>query len=38
LVDGCPRLSVKYRINHVANDDAECSRPVVVVQSQDRLF
>jgi putative SOS response-associated peptidase YedK len=29
---------VSTRINHVANDDEECSRPVVLVQSQDRLF
>jgi putative SOS response-associated peptidase YedK len=29
---------VSSRINHVANDDEECSRPVVLVQSQDRLF
>jgi putative SOS response-associated peptidase YedK len=26
------------RINHVANDDPECSRPVEVVHSQNRLF
>ncbi len=29
---------VSTRINHVANDDEECSRPVEMVQSQDRLF
>lgn len=29
---------VSTRINHVANDDEECSRPVVVVDSQNRLF
>ena len=29
---------VSTRINHVANDDAECSRPVEVEQIQNRLF
>jgi putative SOS response-associated peptidase YedK len=29
---------VSSRINHVANDDEECSRPVEVVETQDRLF
>jgi putative SOS response-associated peptidase YedK len=29
---------VSTRLNHVANDDEECSQPVVLVQSQDRLF
>ena len=29
---------VSPRINHVANDDEECSRPVEVVATQDRLF
>jgi putative SOS response-associated peptidase YedK len=29
---------VSTRINHVANDDEECSRPVELVQTQDRLF
>ena len=29
---------VSTRINHVANDDAECSRPVEVGEIQDRLF
>jgi putative SOS response-associated peptidase YedK len=29
---------VSTRVNHVANDDADCSRPVELVQSQDRLF
>jgi putative SOS response-associated peptidase YedK len=29
---------VSTRINHVANDDPECSRPVEVVHSQNRLF
>jgi len=29
---------VSTRINHVANDDAECSVPVELVQTQNRLF
>jgi putative SOS response-associated peptidase YedK len=29
---------VSSRINSVANDDEECSRPVEVVETQDRLF
>jgi putative SOS response-associated peptidase YedK len=29
---------VSTRINHVANDDEECSRSVEVVETQDRLF
>ena len=29
---------VSTRINHVANDDAECSAPVELAQVQDRLF
>jgi putative SOS response-associated peptidase YedK len=29
---------VSTRINHIANDDEECSRPVEVVETQDRLF
>ena len=29
---------VSTRINHVANDDEGCSRPVQVVETQDRLF
>jgi putative SOS response-associated peptidase YedK len=29
---------VSNRVNHVANDDAECSRPVEIAESQDRLF
>ena len=29
---------VSSRINHVANDDEECSAPVELVQIQDRLF
>jgi putative SOS response-associated peptidase YedK len=26
------------RINHVANDDEDCSRPMEIAQIQDRLF
>lgn len=29
---------VSSRLNHVTNDDADCSRPVELVESQDRLF
>jgi hypothetical protein len=29
---------VSTRINHVANDDEECSAPVELAQIQDRLF
>jgi len=29
---------VSSRINHVVNDDEECSRPVESEHSQDRLF
>jgi len=29
---------VSSRVNHVANDDEECSRSVEVVETQDRLF
>jgi putative SOS response-associated peptidase YedK len=29
---------VSSRVNHVGNDDAECSRPVELVHSQDQLF
>jgi putative SOS response-associated peptidase YedK len=29
---------VSTRINHVANDDEECSRPVELAQIQARLF
>jgi putative SOS response-associated peptidase YedK len=29
---------VSTRINHVANDDAECSRPVEPVETQNSLF
>jgi putative SOS response-associated peptidase YedK len=30
--------AVSTRINHVANDDEECSRPVEIAQIQTRLF
>jgi putative SOS response-associated peptidase YedK len=30
--------SVGTRINHVANDDVECSRPVELAQTEKRLF
>jgi putative SOS response-associated peptidase YedK len=29
---------VSTRINHVANDDEECSRCVVLAEAQNRLF
>ena len=29
---------VSTRINHVANDDDECSRPVDITEAQNRLF
>jgi putative SOS response-associated peptidase YedK len=29
---------ISTRINHVANDDEECSAPVELIQAQDRLF
>jgi putative SOS response-associated peptidase YedK len=29
---------VSTRINHVANDDVECSRPVEITEAQNRLF
>jgi putative SOS response-associated peptidase YedK len=29
---------VSMRINHVANDDEECSAPVELAQIQNRLF
>jgi putative SOS response-associated peptidase YedK len=32
------RYPISTRINHVANDDAECSVPVEPAQIQDRLF
>jgi putative SOS response-associated peptidase YedK len=32
------RYSVSPRVNNVANDDAECSTPVELVETQSRLF
>jgi putative SOS response-associated peptidase YedK len=29
---------ISTRINHVANDDEDCSRPVELVQAQNSLF
>ena len=29
---------ISMRINHVANDDEDCSRPVELVQAQNSLF
>ena len=29
---------VSTRINHVANDDEECSAPVEIAEAQNRLF
>jgi hypothetical protein len=29
---------VSTRLNHVANDDEECSRPVEIANAQNRLF
>src|ERR1022692_2562924 len=29
---------VSTRINHVVNDDEECSRPIEIVETQDSLF
>jgi hypothetical protein len=29
---------VSTRLNHVANADEDCSRPVEIVETQDRLF
>jgi putative SOS response-associated peptidase YedK len=29
---------VSTRLNRVANDDEECSKPVEIAQIQDRLF
>jgi len=29
---------VSTRINHVVNDDEECSRPVDITEAQNRLF
>jgi putative SOS response-associated peptidase YedK len=33
-----PCYPVSTRLNHVANDDEECSRPEEPAQIQDRLF
>jgi len=30
--------AVSSRVNHVANDDEECSHPVEITQAQNRLF
>jgi len=30
--------AVSTRINHVGNDDEECSRPVEIAEAQNRLF
>jgi putative SOS response-associated peptidase YedK len=35
LMRCCP---IGTRINHVANDDEECCRPVELMQSQSNLF
>jgi putative SOS response-associated peptidase YedK len=29
---------VSSRVNHVSNDDEECSRPVEIAENQNRLF
>ena len=29
---------VSTRINHVVNDDEECSRPIEIVETQNSLF
>jgi len=29
---------ISAKVNHVANDDEACSRPVEVLETQDRLF
>ena len=29
---------ISQRINHVANDDEECSRPEVITEAQSHLF
>jgi putative SOS response-associated peptidase YedK len=29
---------VSTRVNHVANDDAECSRPVEIAEAHNHLF
>ena len=31
-------FAVSNRVNHVGNDDEECSRPVEITESQNRLF
>ncbi len=31
-------FAVSSRVNHVANDDEDCSRPVVIAHTQNRLF
>ena len=33
---GCHPVSI--RLNHVANDDEECSRPVEIAEVQNKLF
>jgi putative SOS response-associated peptidase YedK len=35
LMRGYP---VSTRLNHVANDDEDCSRPVEITDAQNRLF
>jgi len=29
---------VSTRVNHIVNDDEECSRPVEIAEGQNRLF
>jgi putative SOS response-associated peptidase YedK len=29
---------ISAKVNHVANDDEECSRPVVIAEAQSNLF
>ncbi len=36
--DSMRSYPVSTRINHVANDDEECSMPLQFVQDQDSLF
>jgi len=31
-------LQISAKVNHVANDDEECSRRVEVLETQDHLF
>jgi len=38
LDPGMKDVAASTRINHVANDDEECSRPVELAEIQDRLF